>query len=88
MTFSSTLADREIFGTRWVTWGTFDSTGETGGNIDTGLGLVESFMAVYTGSSAATAPITVDESFPLTGSAVTIICDTSGAGIWFAVGYM
>ena len=88
MAFSSVLLDREIFGTRWIAWGTFDATGVTGGDVVTGLGQIESFAAIYTGSFQATAPITVNETFPFAGGDITIICDSGAAGLWIAIGYM
>lgn len=88
MAFASAISGSTVFGNKRVTWGTFTNAGgDTGGNIDTGLGTCE-FIALQSGGTAviATAPV-VNETLPIAGSAVTIVTAADEDGQWWAFGY-
>jgi hypothetical protein len=78
-----------IFGTKKIAWGTFtNANGDTGGNIDTGMNRVD-FIALTVNDSAAasaTSVPTVNETLPIDGSAVTILCLDGQDGYWWAFG--
>ncbi len=87
MAFGSAVTLKTTFGNKRFHAGTFDASSVTGGDIDTGLRLVEAINLQHQGSAVqANAPV-VDESMPVAGSAVTIVCDSSAVGFWTAVGY-
>ena len=85
MAFSYTMIDREILGTRWFSWGTYTNASSSGGDIDTGLDVVEGILLQPT-SSTATIPY-ANETFPCLVN-VSIVCATGGndLGLWYAWG--
>ncbi len=86
MTFSSTITGRSVLGNKRFAWGTFDAASVTGGDIVTGLEIVE-FIAVQAGGSSVVADApTVNETLPVDGAAITIIVTTSATGYWWAWG--
>ena len=88
MAFSSSIIlKNKIFGSRKIVVGTYtNASGDTGGDIDTGLKRVEFLVLQPKGSSViATAP-SVNETFPCDGSAVTIVTADNEDGYWFAFG--
>ena len=87
MAFSYSVLDRMVFGDRRVVIGTFtNGSGDTGGDVKTGLNRVDVFIAQPTGSSVTSNQVTVNESFPLAGGDVTIVTDDNVDGIWIAIG--
>ena len=89
MAFTSTISSGgAVIGNKRARWGTFASTAsDTGGNIDTGLRIVEFIFLQQTGSAVtADAPV-VNETLPVAGSAVTIVTTADATGNWFAIGY-
>ena len=67
--------------------GTFLSDGGTqGGNIDTGLRMCEGLVPVMNAAAVGNC-MSVNETFPVAGSAVTIVTDANEAGYWLAIGY-
>ena len=89
MTFAYTLIERySIFGDKSVAYGTFtNGASDSGGDVKTGLKIVEMFvLTVKATTSAATAPV-VNETFPLKGGDVTIVSAADQDGFWFAIGY-
>lgn len=89
MSFSSAIIVQTVMGDRRVHWGTFESDGDDGGDIDTGLELCEMLLLIPSGSSDVAKVPTVNETLPVDGSAVTI--DNGGStdidGYWIAFGY-
>jgi hypothetical protein len=89
MTFSYTkdTVTPERLGRKKMTYGTFNCASVTGGDIDTGLLVVENFQITENGTAVtANAPV-VNESFPTDGSAITIVTDSGAKGTWVAFGY-
>ncbi len=89
MAFSSTIsANATVMGNKRVRFGTFTSDGgSTGGDIDTGLRIVEAiFLQQKAAAVVADAPV-VNETLPCAGSAVTIVTTANAVGYWMAVGY-
>jgi len=83
------MIDREIVGTKWISWGTYTNSGSTtGGELDTGLKVVESAHLTPTGSSVDASAPTIDESFPFIGGTITVVTVAGGDGVWFALGRM
>ncbi len=90
MAFSHTLNQNGIEGDKIVVRGTFTSAGgSTGGDIMTGLAVVEGFKCQHTGNGVVAASPTVNGSFPLinAGGVVTIVTTADRSGIWEAWGY-
>ena len=87
MALTSTITKQTIQGDRKVVYGTFTND-VTGGDIATGLQVVENFQIQHTGIAVvADAPV-VNETFPLTGlTPVTIVTTSAKPGIWRAEGY-
>jgi hypothetical protein len=89
MAFESAITQRPIaVGNRRWAWGTYtNGSGDTGGNIDTGLRMCENLFLQPCGSAViATAPV-INEDFPVDGSAVTVVTSDDEDGIWWAIGY-
>jgi len=85
MAFSSTVTFKTVFGNKRVHRGTFDASSCTGGDIDTGLRLVEGIELTCGGSAVASAPA-VNETLPVAGD-ITIVTDSGQTGYWMAMGY-
>jgi hypothetical protein len=83
-------AEKFVAGNKRIAFGTFTNTGTTGssgGDVVTGLEVVDIFVPFYSGTSApGTLQISVDETFPKTGGAITIATDAGSKGTWFAIG--
>lgn len=88
MAFASTIEGRSVFGNKRVAWGTYTSSASgTGGNIDTGLELVEYIQLQEIGSAVQVAGgAVVNEALPVDGSAITIVTVADDTGYWFALG--
>lgn len=87
MAFTSAITDKTVIGNLRMHYGTYTSSGGgTGGNIETGLSTVNLFVLQPKGSAVATNGSVVNETFPLTGSPVTIVSDADQVGQWMAVG--
>lgn len=88
MAFSSTIISRTVAGDRAIAFGTFTNgtTGDTGGDIQTGLKRVDYINLQHTGTSVTSNAPVVNESFPLSGGDVTIVTDDDADGIWTAYG--
>lgn len=89
MAFASAITQRpSAFGNKRFSMGTYtNGSGDTGGNINTGLRSCE-FICLQPGGSSviATAPV-VNETLPVAGTAVTVVTADNEDGNWFAVGY-
>lgn len=83
----STFVGRAVWGNECVTWGTYnDSAPAGGGDINTKLHRCTKIFIQPYGSSVATNATVVNETLPVDGSAVTIVCDNSQTGLWIAWG--
>lgn len=87
MAFSASKTGEHVFGDLRVTRGTWTGGGDTGGNINTGLHQVVAMQLTAAGSSIVADTPTINETFPVDGSAVTIICTSNTDGYWLAFGY-
>ena len=88
MAFASTVIEQGVMGDKKYSRGTYtNGSGETGGDIDTGLAVCEALMLQPIGSAViASAPV-VNETLPVAGSAVTVVNTDNEDGNWFAFGY-
>ena len=88
MAFTSTIAGRTVAGNKRMHWGAWDGTGVTGGDIDTGLVMAESVMLTNKGTALeAAGTAVVNETLPIAGNAITIVCTSGDAGYWMAIGH-
>ncbi len=79
---------QQVFGGLRFAWGTFtDSSAGTADNLNTGLSKVIGVWFQMTASGVEDNYPTVNETMPCDGSAVTMICDASAAGYWYALGW-
>ena len=88
MAFESEVTIRSVMGNKRVHFGTYtNGSGDTGGDINTGLRSCE-FLSLQPGGSSAiaTAPV-VNETLPVAGSAVTVVTADDEDGNWMAIGY-
>ena len=88
MAFTSAISGSSVFGNKRCAWGTYTSAASsTGGDIDTGLEIVEHIQLTVKASAIQVAggPV-VNETLPIAGSAVTIVTVADGVGYWFAFG--
>jgi len=88
MAFASAIVGQSVMGNKRIFWGTYtNGSGDTGGNINTGLQSCQSIFLQPGGSSViATAPA-VNETLPIAGSAVTVVTADNEDGTWIAIGY-
>jgi len=72
-----------------MSFGTYTNgtAGDTGGNVDTGLKTCEHFQIQPKGSSVIATQSVVNETFPLAGSAITIVTSDDEDGYWSAIGW-
>ena len=86
MAFTDAKTKSSIFGDKAVAWGTYvNDGGSTGGDIDTGLHMCEALFLIKNGAAVGNSQA-VNETFPVAGSAVTIVTDANESGYWFAIG--
>jgi len=88
MTFQSSITTQIDLGNKRAVIGTFtNGSGDTGGDIATGLITCEQIFLQYTGASAIADSPTLNETLPCPGNAVTIITTDNADGIWLAIGH-
>lgn len=89
MAFSSTIDGKAPLGDKVLAWGTYTNgtTGDTGGNINTGLKTCVNMKLQPKGSSVIATASVVNETFPLAGNAVTIVTSDDEDGYWEAIGW-
>ena len=76
-----------IVGVKKIVTGTFSNTsGSTGGDINTGLRRVEFMKVQHTGSAVVQTDPVVNESFPTSTGDITVVTSPDADGIWFAYG--
>lgn len=87
MAFASAVTSRSAMANKWVVFGTYtNGSGDTGGDIDTSLQTCDAIFLQPGGASVvATAPV-VNETLPVSGSAVTVVTADNEDGTWMAVG--
>jgi hypothetical protein len=86
MSITTAKLGETIFGNKRVVWGTYTEGGAGGGDISTKLRLCEGLICQPYGATVATNQTVVNETFPVAGGEITIACDASQAGLWFAWG--
>lgn len=88
MGFEATKTGEDVCGSQRRTYGTFKSTGGgTGGDINTGLHQCTLLHPIPGGAAVHANAPAVNETFPVDGSAVTIVTDVDATGFWEAWGY-
>jgi len=85
MAFESAITDKTVMGNKRVHTGTW-TTDTTGGDIDTGLHSCEFIVLQTSGNAVSADQSSVNETLPVAGSAVTIVCTSSADGFWMAMG--
>ena len=85
MAFTSAITGRTAFKNKTVTYGTWD-TDTTGGNINTGLRMCEMIFLQTSGNAVSADQSSVNETLPVAGSAITIVCTSGADGYWLAIG--
>lgn len=83
MTIVTTIIRRSVFGNMRIVVGT-STNDSTGGDVETGLNSVEAFVPTPIGGTAA--EISVNETYPLAGGTVTVVCESSVNFSWIAFG--
>jgi hypothetical protein len=86
MAFSQATLFQTAFGNKKVVHGSYDGSGVTTGELSTGLNNVEGVVLTPNGASIVADAPTVNEAFPLAGSAVTLIFTSGTKGYWTAFG--
>lgn len=89
MAFASAITQRPyaVGNKRW-SFGTYtNGSGDTGGNINTGLRMCENIKLTPKGSSVIATASVVNEDLPVAGNAVTVVTADNEDGYWEAVGY-
>jgi hypothetical protein len=87
MAWGSTFIGKGKIGDKWITYGTWDGSSVTGGDIDTRLRVCDACFLTHTGSAAEAATATINETFPgIGGTTVTVVCSSNDAGEWMAIG--
>ena len=87
MAFSFTKTVEQPMGSMRMTMGTFtNGSGDTGGNIRTGLTKVASIQLQPKGSSVLSNMCVVNGTFPREDP-VTIVTDDNADGYWMAIGW-
>lgn len=87
MAITITKLGENVVGNQRMVFGKYvTDSGDTGGEITTGLLHIDCMMVTATGSSIVADAPTIDETFPLTGGDATIICTANSSGYWMAFG--
>jgi len=87
MAWTSTITARTVAGNKRIHYGTWDGTAATGGDIDTGLAMCESIMLTHKGSAVEAAVAVINDTLPVAGNEVTVVCTSGDAGYWMAIGH-
>jgi len=87
MAFHSEITEQSVFGNKRIVWGRYLSdSGDTGGEINTGLSSVSSIWFTPIGSSVEVSAPTISNVTVPYSPDITIITVANGGGLWFAVG--
>lgn len=87
MAFTYTVREPTVMGDRAVVFGNYTNTaGSTGGDIVTGLNVVEAFFLTPRGSAVNTGvPVYNESALPQSGT-ITIVTDATTTGSFMAIG--
>jgi len=86
MAFSHTK-NQTVFGNKRIVYGVYtNSGGSTGGDIDTGLNVVEFISLQPKGTSILANEPVVNETLPLDSGSVTIVTTANEVGSYLALG--
>jgi len=89
MAFTAPLTSQSVFGNKRILYGSYTNTGgSTGGDVATGLEVVELFTIQPRGTMALATQSVVNETLPLSNStgSVTIVTSADELGTWIAYG--
>lgn len=88
MAFASTITNRQsIVGDLIVTYGTYtNGASDAGGDINTAMDVCYFIKLQKTGDAVNDAVAVVNESFPCSGKAVTVVTTAGEDGTWMAIG--
>lgn len=87
MAFTSVLTGFISKGNKKGSYGTYaNAAGSTGGDINTGLDVVDSFSLIPNQAAVAANQHVLNETLPAAGSAITIVTGANEGGNWEAVG--
>lgn len=85
MSFAYTITGRSKLVDRWVTWGAFTNTStDSGGEIVTGLSLVENCQITVTSHLGTEVPKVTKNSS--SNGEITIVTSNGADGDWLAIG--
>ena len=87
MAFASKIVSEMRSGGKRMTSGSWTSNSTSGGDIETGLVVVENIVLTPNKSSVTSTPLVVNETFPLDKGQVTIVTASSVDGVWEAIGH-
>jgi len=86
MAFSNTKI-QNVFGNKKVVTGVYTNTASsTGGEVDTGLSVVEAFFLTPKGSAVSSDQSVFNETLPLNSGDVTIVTTADEVGSFVAIG--
>ena len=89
MAFEYTVDGKTLMGSIWMAYGTFtNGGGDTGGDIDTELPHILTFIIQEGGGTVVTNRSVVNATFPLLSRIVPIVTDADVDGYWIAYGYL
>ena len=87
MAFTNTVDGKTVIGNKWMAWGTYTNTGgSTGGDINAQLDIVDVMMLQQNKNAVIANVAVTNETFPVDGTAVTIVTDADEDGYWWAIG--
>jgi hypothetical protein len=86
MALTSKIISELKAGGKKMVIGSWTSNSTTGGDIETGLMVIENVVLVPNKSSVASTQTVLNETLPLNGSKFTIITPSSVDGYWEAIG--
>ena len=87
MAFASAITNRDVWGDKAVTIGTFtNGEADAGGDINTGLHRCEMIILQHGKSAVIANQPVINETLPVDGSAVTVVTDTGEDGTFLAIG--
>lgn len=86
MAFSYTKGKEIHIGGKRIVTGRYNCASVTGGDIQTGLAVVDGFILTPKGAAVATNQSVYNETLPLvnTGGTITIVTDSGQEGSWLA----
>lgn len=87
MAFESAIIKESVFGDMRIRIGTYtNGSGDTGGEIVTGLTNCDYIELQPIGSAVIATQSVVNETFPLASGSITVVTADNEDGTWFAIG--